>query len=472
MSELWELGAFELGTAIRDGLASSREVVEAHLARIAAVNRSVNAITETLDEPALGAADAADAAIGRDEPTGPLHGVPFTVKESIDLAGSPTTQGVTALAGMIPPIDAPAVAHLRAAGAIPFARTNLPDLGLRWHTDNALRGPTRNPWDPARTCGGSSGGEAAALATGMTPLGVGSDLGGSVRWPSTCCGTTAVRPTLGRVPVATALEPADAPLTMQLMSVQGPMARGVLDLRIALEIMSRPSDRDPWYAPIPIAGRSLPNPIRVAVATDPSGHGVERSVATSVRRVADVLADAGYAVEEIALPVVAEAAELWVALVVAEIRNLWPLFEPILSEDARRFLGHVLALADPLDQPAYGHAFMMREGLARVWTQFQSNIPLVVGPVSTQPPFAVGDDLGGPDDVDGIRRSLDLTLLCNCLGLQSVALPAGIDPIGSERALPLGVQIIGPRYREDVCLTAAWEVERVLGTITPIDPRH
>jgi amidase len=466
MSELWELGAFELGVSIRDRVVSSRDVIEAHLARIEAVNPAVNAVSATVADDALAAADEADAAVASDEPTSPIHGVPFTVKESIDLAGSPTTQGVVALADMVPPLDAPAVAHLRAAGAIPIARTVAPDLGLRWHTDNALHGPTRNPWDPARTPGGSSGGEAAALATGMTPLGVGSDLGGSVRWPAACCGVTALRPTLGRVPAATSLEPADAPLTMQLMAVQGPMARGVLDLRVALEIMSRPSDRDPWYTPIPIAGRALHNPIRIAVATDPSGHGVDPAIADGVRRVADALADAGYAVEDVALPAVTEASEIWMTLVLAEIRTLWPLFDPIICDDARQFLGDALQLAEPTDQAAYAAAFMTREGIARTWTQFQTDHPLVVGPVTTQLPFEVGADLRGSDAVDGIRRSLDLTLLCNCLGIPAVAVPAG-----TEGGLPDSAQIIGPRYREDVCLTAAWEVERALGTITPIDPR-
>ena len=465
MSELWELGAFELGTAIRDHVVSSREAVEAHLARIESVNPVVNAVTATLTDEALAAADEADAAIARDEPTSPFHGVPFTVKESIDLVGSPTTQGVTALAEAIPPLDAPAVANLRAVCAIPFARTSAPDLGLRWHTDNALHGPTRNPWDPARTPGGSSGGEAAALATGMTPLGVGSDLGGSLRWPSACCGTAALRPTLGRIPVATSLEPADAPLTMQLMAVQGPMARAVLDLRIAFEIMSRPSDRDPWYTPVPFSGATLPNPIRVAIAADPSGHGVDPAVAAAVQRVAGALADAGYAVEEVPLPAVTQASDIWLTLVLAEIRMMWSLFEAIVSDDARRFLAAALELGEPLAQEAYAVAFMEREGIARTWTRFQAEIPLVVGPVSTQLPFAVGTDLGGAEDVDRIRRTLDLTLLCNCLGLPSVALPAGTD-----HGIPLGVQIIGPRYREDLCLTAAWEVERALGTITPIDP--
>jgi amidase len=466
MSELWELGAFELGATIRNREASSRDAVQAQLDRIDAVNPAVNAVTATIADRALAAADEADAAIARDEHTSPFHGVPFTVKENTDLAGSATTQGVRALAEMIPPIDAPAVEHLRSAGAIAFARTNMPDLALRWHTDNALHGPTRNPWDPARTPGGSSGGEAAALATGMTPLGVGSDFGGSLRWPSACCGTTALRPTLGRVPMATSLEPANAPLTMQLMAVQGPMARGVLDLRVAFEIMSRASDRDPWHVPVPVAGSALPNPIRVAACSDPAGHGVDPAVADGVRRVADALADAGYAVEDVPLPAVADASDVWMTLVLAEIRTLWPVFDPIIGDDARTFLTDALEVAPAVDRAGYGGAFMTRQGIARTWAQFQTQYPLVLGPVSTQLPFAVGTDLDGVEIVDEIRHSLDLTLLCNCLGLPAVTLPAGVAD-----DLPVGVQVIGPRYREDVCLTAAWEIERALGPITPIDPR-
>src|SRR5436309_479901 len=467
MSELWELSAFELGTAIRDRTVSSREVVEAHLDRMEKVNADVNAVTVTLADEALSDADEADAAIARDEPTGPFHGVPMTVKETIDLAGSPTTHGVVAMADAVPPLDAPAVANLRAAGAIPIARTNAPDVGLRWDTDNALRGRTQNPWNLTRTPGGSSGGEAAALATGMTPLGVGSDLGGSLRWPSACCGTAALRPTLGRIPTATSLEPRDAPLTMQLMSVQGPMARRVLDLRIALEIMSRPSTRDPWYAPIPFAGPPLANPIRVAFATDPGGRGVDAAVAAGVRAAADVLADAGYTVEEIELPVVSEAAELWFTLVLTEVRGMWPLLEAVISDGARRFLEDALTLVPPIDQAEYAAAFMARQGLARKWTEFQAHAPLVLGPVPTQLPFAVGADLAGTDAVDALRGMLGLTVLCKCPALPAVAMPTGTDG-----GLPLGAQIIGPRYREDLCLTAAWELERALGTLTPIDPRR
>ena len=156
--ELWRNSAVDLAAAIARKQVSSREVVEAHLARTAEVNPKVNAVTATLAEEALAAADAADRAVAAGAERGVLHGVPFSVKENIDLAGSPTTQGIVAMAEMRPAQDAPNVGQLKAVGAIPFARTNLPDFGLRWHTDNALRGATRNPWDASLTAGGSSGG--------------------------------------------------------------------------------------------------------------------------------------------------------------------------------------------------------------------------------------------------------------------------------------------------------------------------
>ncbi len=214
MGDLWQLGAADLAAAIRDRSVSSRDVVDAHLARIEAVNPKLNAVTVTLADNARRAAADADRWLAAGDELGPLHGVPFTVKENVDVAGSATTQGLVARADAVAALDAPVVANLRAAGAIPFARTNLPDYALRWHTDNALHGATRNPWDATRTPGGSSGGEAAALAAGLTPLGFGNDLGGSLRWPSQCCGTTAIRPTFGRVPHAHTVEPVDSPLSI------------------------------------------------------------------------------------------------------------------------------------------------------------------------------------------------------------------------------------------------------------------
>src|SRR5258708_39676623 len=179
---------------IRDREVSSREVVQAHLDRIEAGNPGVNAIVRVPGDEALTAADKADGEVAGGAQLGSLHGIPFTVKENIDLAGPATTQAVRALADAVAPVDAPQVERLRAAGAIPIGRTNLPDFGLRVHTDSFLHGLTRNPWNPQRTAGGSSGGEAAALATGMSPFGLGNDLGGSLRNPAHCCGVASIKP--------------------------------------------------------------------------------------------------------------------------------------------------------------------------------------------------------------------------------------------------------------------------------------
>jgi len=202
---LWCMSALELAAAIRSRQVSSREVVEAHLQRIEQVNPAINAVTVVLTEEAMQAAEAADEAAVHGAELRRLHGVPFTIKANIDLAGTPTTAGLKALAAAYPAEDAPAVARMRAAGAIPLGRTNCPTLAVRWHTDSELWGPIVNPWDSAVTPGASSGGEAAALATGMSPIGLGNDGLGSLRWPAQCCGVSTLKPTLGRIPHATCI---------------------------------------------------------------------------------------------------------------------------------------------------------------------------------------------------------------------------------------------------------------------------
>ena len=250
-TNLCRMGATELAEAIRSGQVSSCEVAGAHLRRIEEVNPGVNAVPVVLGEQALKAAREADHAAASGAELPPLHGVPFTVKGNIDLASTPTTHGIKALAAAYPAMDAPAVGRMRAAGPIHIGHTNLPDFAIGWHTDSELWGATVNPWDRSRTPGASSGGEAAALATGMTPLGLGNDTLGSLRWPAQCCGVTALKPTLGRIPHATTIEPVDMPISNQLLGVNGPMARRVADLRAALAATAGPTWRDPWTMPAP-----------------------------------------------------------------------------------------------------------------------------------------------------------------------------------------------------------------------------
>jgi amidase len=228
-TELWRMSATELAEAIARGQASSVEVVEAHLRRIESVNSSINAVVIVLGEQALDAAKAADRAVAAGDDLPPFHGVPFTIKDNIDVVGTPTTQGFAALAQAYPARDAPIVERMKAAGAIAIGRTNLPTGAIRWHCDSELWGATVNPWDRTRMPGASSAGEAAAIATGMSPLGLGSDGLGSLRHPAQCCGVAALKPPLGRVPQASSIEPGYAPIGVQLTAVSGPLARRVAD---------------------------------------------------------------------------------------------------------------------------------------------------------------------------------------------------------------------------------------------------
>ena len=278
MTELWEHGALDLAEMIRSRQVSSVEVVRAHLERIETVNPHVNAIVRVLGDEALEAAARADRAVADGDEVGALHGVPCTVKENIDLAGTPTTQGIAALAEAVADRDAPIVERMRAAGAIPIGRTNLPDLGLRIHTDSQLYGRTLNPWNRRVTAGGSSGGEAAALATGMSPIGLGNDIGGSLRNPAHCCGVASIKPSIGVVPSATVVPPVDPMLASQLMAVDGPMARRVRDVRAALGVIAGADRRDPVSLPVTLVDADPAVRLRIALVPDPPGGTTESGI--------------------------------------------------------------------------------------------------------------------------------------------------------------------------------------------------
>jgi amidase len=372
-----------------------------------------------------------------------------------------------ALSGAIPARDAPVVERMRAAGGIPIGHTNCPTLTLRWHTDSELWGATRNPWDASVTPGASSGGEAAALATGMSPLGLGNDGLGSLRWPAQCCGIAVLKPTLGRIPDATSIEGAPTAIGAQITTVQGPMARRVTDLRTAFAVLAGPDRRDPWSVPAPLAGPQLPRPIRVALVSHPGGDPVSPQVAAGLERAAAALADAGYELEEVEPPSIDVAARtLLQMLSTPDVHAMWQEAGALLPEEAHRFLRDFYAAAGDIDPVAALRAFGARQSLLRAWGDFLEDRPLILGPISSDPPFPAGQADLAPGAVRDTIRGLRLTLAVNALGLPAVAVPVGIGG-----GLPQAVQLIGPRYREDLCLDAAQALEERLGIITPIDPR-
>lgn len=466
-TELWQMSASDLAVAIRSRQASSQDIVEAHLRRITEVNAAVNAIPVVLVEQALEGAKSADRATIAGAELPPFHGIPFTIKANIDLVGTPTTQGLKSMAAAYPVLDAPSVQRMRTAGAIPIGRTNLPNLAVRWHTDSELWGATVNPWDRRKTPGASSGGEAAALATGMSPLGLGSDGLGSLRWPAQCCGVTTLKPTLGRVPDASSVGGAELiPIGVQLTVVVGPMARRVADLRAAFEVIAGPSWRDPWTVPAPLRGPAPGRPVGVALVIDPAGQGTAKQVREGIRKAGRALEDAGYAVDEVEPPSVQVAANTALTMLnTPDIREAWHRMAPLLPADTQRFLSAFYQAAGDTDPVTTLQSFITRQSLLRAWGEFQRVHPLIVAPIFTDLPFDVGTDLNDGMVAQTIR-GMRMAIAVNALGLPAVALPVGVAD-----GLPQTVQIVGPRYREDLCLDAAQALEDRAGVITPIDPR-
>lgn len=462
--EPWRWSATKIATAIQEQDISSREVIQSHLDRIGMVNNDVNAITAVLIDDALASADAADAAVAAGNLTGPLHGVPITVKENIDVQGTATTQGLVSRKNWTAKIDAPVIRHLKSAGAIILGRTNMPDFGLRWHTDNDLHGPTRNPWNPERTPGGSSGGEAAAIATGMSPLGIGNDMGGSTRQPAVNCGICGLRPTTGRVSsVMSSLVPYQPTYYEQIAAVNGPMARKIGDLRLALEVMSKFDPTDPIWTPAvaPPLPFALGN--KIGMISDPSGDGVAPAVIRALDAAATALTKTGYLIEEIDAPYIEQADQVIDDLAVTGITDLQDTLT-LMSADASTVLKAVLSGVEP-DTSRFQTAITERHKISVAWCELMVQFPLILGPVSTLEPFEVGYDTGGPDVMRQLIRSFRLTELCNLLGLPSVALPASV-----EHGLPIGVQIIGRQFDELRCLDAAEVIEKSAAIVTPIDP--
>ncbi len=462
------MGAAQLARAIAETTVSSVEVIDAHLARIEAVNPSVNAIVKVLAEQARAMAIEADAKVKSGAPLGPLHGVPFTIKENIDMAGLPTTWGVPALAEAIVPMDAPVVERMKAAGAIPLARTNLPDFGLRLHTDSALYGLTKNPWNRKHTAGGSSGGEGVALATGMSPIGLGNDIGGSLRNPATACGIASIRPSAGRVPDAGFVPAQDRLLAEQLMVAQGPMARRICDVRLGLRVLMGAHPRDPLSLNLPWSDeRSAP--CRVAVMAEPPGGSTDPRVGDVVRKAAQVLSDAGYHVEQVTPPRFAESIEVWKKMILWDFGTKLDQMVPLMGPGAVAFLMATNQSATPVETvSSVSDLLAQRYGIAREWSEFMAKYPLILSPTWTQLPFVHGFDC---DSVEGANATIELARAvapANLLGLPSVNVPAGQDAASN---LPIGVLVNGWRGDDARCLDAAEIIEQNLGLATPVDPR-
>lgn len=464
MSDLWRLSAAQATAMFRAGDVSARELAQAALDRLAAVNPSINAVVDFRPDDVLNQADAADAARSRNEPLGSLAGVPVTVKVNVDQAGYATTNGVTLQKDLIAQSNSPVVDNLRKAGALILGRTNTPAFSYRWFTSNQLHGSTRNPHDPALTPGGSSGGAAAAVAAGICHLAHGTDIAGSVRYPAYACGLHGLRPTLGRVAAYNAALPERA-IGPQLTAVSGPIARTIEDIELGLAALSAHDPRDPWWVPAPLQGPDAPRV--AALCIRPDGLATAPEVESALRDAAERLRARGWRVDEVDnLPPLKEAAELQIRLWLGD--GYAGMEAAALKENdpgALAALAGHKALAEQLDLPAISHALVRRATLLRMWQLFLVDYPVVLLPVSAELPFA--DNLDLKDDASYARVwSAQMTQI----GLPLLGLPALTVSTGFSGKTPVGVQLVAGRFREDLCLAAGRDIESGGQPVLPVDP--
>ena len=459
-SDLCFRSAADLARAIEARELTAVEVMEAHLARIARVNPTLNAIVTLLPDAARRGAEAADAALARGEPVGPLHGLPVAHKDLTPTRGIRTTFGSPIFRDFVPPDDALIVERLRAAGAITIGKTNTPEFGAGSQTFNAVFGATRNPYDPTKTCGGSSGGAAAALAAGMVPLADGSDLGGSLRNPAGFCNVVGFRPSPGRVPIW----PSQA--AWFPMGVQGPMARSVADAALMLSVIAGPDPRAPLSLPEPGAAFRPPldrdlGGTAVAWSRNLGGLPVDPRVAAVVETGRAVLERLGCRVED-AEPNLTGAAEVF------QVWRAWYFelcYGALLDEHRHEMKDTVVWNIEEgrrLTGPRLGEAMRAWTALLDRVRRFLERYEYLALPVTQVPPFDVEQPY--PTEIDGVSMTTYLDWMRSCsdisvLGLPAIAVPCGFTGDG----LPVGLQIVGRQHDDLGVLQMAHAFEQAAG---------
>lgn len=458
---VWQWSAVDTAAAIASGAVSAVEVTETHIAHMHAVNPKLNAVVVDLSEEALAAARAADK-LRKSADRGALHGVPITIKENVDYEGRPNPNGVPALMSVMAPSDSPVVRNLKKAGAIVLGLTNTPEFSFRGFTDNPLHGLTLNPWSPDITCGGSSGGAGSAVAAGIGTIAHGNDIGGSLRWPAHCNGVTTIKPTQGRIPAFNESATAERPMLAHLMSAQGPLARSVADVRLALGVMSQRDPRDPWWVPAPLEGAKPKGPIKVALAKLPDDMNVHPSVTAALRQAADHLERSGYRVTEVEVPDIDGVWQTWCDIIANETIALQEAkMLPVTSEDFHKAWGGIKAKARPLDLVSWMNATAARNGHIRAWQMFFEDYPVVLTPTSVQPTPGPRADTESPERTRELFwNDLRFISAINVLGL-----PGAVVPVALHDGKPIGVQLIAGRYREDLALDAAAAIEKRAGML-------
>jgi Asp-tRNA(Asn)/Glu-tRNA(Gln) amidotransferase A subunit family amidase len=452
----------EIAAGIREKSVSPVEVVEAHLERVAALQPKLNVFVHLDAEGAHQQARAAEVAVMRGDNVGRLHGVPLTIKSCIDVAGWPTPAGSLLRKDYVAQTDAPLVARLRAAGAIILGNTNTPEYLMAYETDNSLSGKTSNPWNLERSAGGSSGGEAAAIASGCSAGGVGSDGGGSIRVPAHFCGICGLKPTPGRIP-ATGHFPGGGG-AFGWIGVVGPMARTVADLRALFEVMAGPDAGDALSAPVPVRAVSEKDfrGLRVGILESDALGAATPETAAAVERAARFLMEQGFEVETKRLSGLDRAIQLW-----------WYFFGPVIAnlirngargreESLSPMLREYVALATAGTALTYDDFLKACGERDRLRTEIlgqMEEVTILLSPVSSGPAFRHGEGNWRTGEKENYRDTMRYSQWLNLAGFPGVVVPLGM----SREGLPMGVQVIGRPYEEEMILAVAEALERGRG---------
>ena len=464
MENLWRLSAIELAALIKSKKVSAKEAAFAALTRLDAVNPSINAVVDHRPEEVLAQAATIDAAISRNENVGALAGVPVTVKVNIDQEGFATTNGLKLQRDVVAHTNSPVVDNLRKAGAVILGRTNCPAFSYRWFTTNLIYGDTKNPRDPGITPGGSSGGAGAAVAAGIGHIAHGTDIAGSIRYPAYACGVHGLRPTVGRVAAFNASLP-ERSIGPQISAVSGPLARSIGDLRVALAAMSAPDMRDPWWVPAPLEGPAMQK--RAALCLAPDGLEPVAEVKAAVADAAKRLERAGWAVEEIATtPPLREAAELQTKLWLGDgYEAQLAAAEREGDPGALACLRGNRAKVFPFDVTTLSQVLTRRATLAREWLHFFETYSILLMPVSGELPFPDGLDVRDDASFARVWRAQLPQIAIPFMGLPALTVSTGL--VGR---IPVGVQVVSGRFREDLCLLAGEAIEAGGTPSAPVDP--
>jgi len=464
MQDLWRLSAKDIAALIRSKKVSAKEAASAALARLDAVNPSINAVVDHRPADVLAQAGAIDTAIAGNEDMGPLGGVPVTVKVNIDQEGFATTNGLKLQRDVIAATNSPVIDNLGKAGAVILGRTNCPAFSYRWFTTNLIHGDTKNPRDPGTTPGGSSGGAGAAVAAGIGHIAHGTDIAGSIRYPAYACGVHGLRPTVGRIAAFNASLP-ERTIGPQISAVSGPLARTIGDLRIALAAMSGKDVRDPWWVPAPLEGPARAK--RAALCLRPDGLETVAEVKAAVADAGKRLERAGWTVEEIeTTPPLREAADLQT--------KLWLGDNYEAQLDAAEREGDPGALVClrgnkpkvfPFDAASFSKALTRRATLTREWLQFLETYSVLLMPVSAELPFPDGLDLRDDASFTRVWQAQLPQIAIPFMGLPALTVSTGL--VGR---VPVGVQVVSGRYREDLCLLAGQAIEAGGTPSAPVDP--